>query len=834
MFLDAATQTPRTQIADGVAALFEAEPDFASRRPRTVSAILTAQYAAREARLLAPALRACRAMGDEVKVFLLPASGESLPSHTRKSVGRTLDVERIEPIPPPRPPVARGPAQSEMRHAYRVYEFLKPRAPDIVVSTQAFGAPYFAIRARELDICLQRTRFVIVLAPFELQRRLNEGLVTARPYTLIRFELERASVENADVCVAPSHRFVENAVKTGAAVETSRFAVLPEIDVSGPKDPAPGRFSRYVIPDAPPLERNIAFFATVAKRHPDMLRNAKGRIRLCVAAADRKGEIAASCGERFAETDVEWTVGGAGKDTSSGEALLFAPFCEDFFALGRALAPAVRGAPLIVGKGAAAGEPFEATGIAVPPFPDAVAEAIAEAAAGRRTLRVAARPADLETPWTRFLGNLAPPEPPVGFPGAPRVTVCLTHFNRPKLVEAALSSALGQTCEQVDVVICDDGSDAPGAVETLKKLAGANGGRVRLLRQDNRYPAAARNTAARAADGEYLYFLDDDNVLKPHAIDTLVRAAHASGADFVGSFSDIFTGEEAPEPGAVATRRILQTGNDGGSSLLYNAILDGNALCRRDAFLDLGGNTEHYGVGREDHELFARAICSGQSVTIVPEALFWARRGQGGGIKSLHFSRNAGHFRVLEAYWPVVDARYRGLLLLLQGMFIERFETSAGKPESMADERESPVKASARNSSRLRAALLKGREAVAALIIPASWRARRVTGAVENRPRPELRGWALDPKNPERSRRVAIHLDGRLHEVISADRQRSDIARWKGTDGRHGFLWRIPEGVAAKNGTRIEVYDGDTGRPLRGSPVRIEGGQVVTSTRRET
>ena len=125
-------------------------------------------------------------------------------------------------------------------------------------------------------------------------------------------------------------------------------------------------------------------------------------------------------------------------------------------------------------------------------------------------------------------------------------------------------------------------------------------------------------------------------------------------------------------------------------------------------------------------------------------------------------------------------------------------------------------------------------ETLAALAVPGWWRTRRVEGAVENRPRPEIRGWILDPVEYGRRRRIAIHMNGSLCEVLCADEQRDDIRRWKGTDGGHGFLWQIPEAVSARNGTRIDVFDADTGRPLRGSPVRVEGGQVVARGSRGT
>ena len=123
---------------------------------------------------------------------------------------------------------------------------------------------------------------------------------------------------------------------------------------------------------------------------------------------------------------------------------------------------------------------------------------------------------------------------------------------------------------------------------------------------------------------------------------------------------------------------------------------------------------------------------------------------------------------------------------------------------------------------------------LAAIVCPAHRRTRRVAGAVENRDRPQVRGWIFDSVHPERRRRVAIHVDGRLRAVVRADRPRDDIAGWKGTDGRHGFLWSIPDAVAAADGVHIEVFDADTGRPLQGSPLHLTGGQVTATGRRAT
>ena len=900
VFRESAPSPPVT-LADDAAALFETEPPPGSNRPRTIAAVLTTRNALLEAQLLAPAVRACRARGDALETFVLPTSDDA--EFDDNGVRRALGVERVQPIPPPQPPAARGPVQQQMRHAYRFHAFLKSRPPDVVLGTQTLGAAGFAMRARELGIGFQHTRFAIVLAPFEQQRRLNERLVTAEPFALIRFQLERTVAACADVAIAPSHRFVENAVQTGAAAETSRFVVLSPLDVVTSAQPVQGRPGGFVIPDATPLARNVAFFATVAKRRPDALRDANGKIRLRVDAPDPSGSLRTLCRERFAGTAVDWTVGrrdpdagSARRETATGEPTLFVPYCEDFFALGGGLAPALGGAPLLLGAGTAPAEPFEKAGIAVPAFPDVFSAALSEAAAGRRSLRIAARPVDQTLPWTRCLANLAPPKPAPAPDPPPRVSVCILHFNRPSLVPQAVTSALDQTYRNLDVLILDDGSNASGATEALEALVAAHDGRLRLVRQENRYLGAARNGAARAATGEYVFFLDDDNILKPDAIATLVQAARTSGADFVGSFSDIFRGERPTDPGA-AGRRILQAGDDTGFSLFQNAILDGNALCRRDAFLALGGNTEDYGIGKDDQEFFARAIQSGRRVAIVPEALFWARHGMTTGLKSLHFDPHAGHFRVLEAYWPALPPHQRGLLLLLQGLCIERDAWLASRPRQRPAADRRPVMALARRRETSGGAQLEiavrlnsewldrarqrrdaeaavelrrnGRpvarvrlqdvirgalhlpvrpslhllgdtiyslhdtanaEPLALLVVPPIWRTRRIDGAIESRPRPEMRGWVFDPDRPERQRRVAIHLDGRLHAVVAADELRSDIARWKGTAGRHGFRWAIPDPWNAADSVCAEVFDAETGRALRASPVWIEGGRVIAGT----
>ncbi|MGA2027480.1 MAG: glycosyltransferase, partial [Syntrophobacteraceae bacterium] len=112
----------------------------------------------------------------------------------------------------------------------------------------------------------------------------------------------------------------------------------------------------------------------------------------------------------------------------------------------------------------------------------------------------------------------------------PMVSVCLTTFNRPHLLAQALESLRSQDYPNFEVLLVDDGSDQPEALAFLDRLEPEFKSRGwRIIRQENSYLGAARNTGARHAHGEYLLFMDDDNYAEPHEISTFVRVAGYCG-----------------------------------------------------------------------------------------------------------------------------------------------------------------------------------------------------------------------------------------------------------------------------------------------------------------
>ena len=262
------------------------------------------------------------------------------------------------------------------------------------------------------------------------------------------------------------------------------------------------------------------------------------------------------------------------------------------------------------------------------PNPRALAQAMEVAILdGLRPAALAWEEEELEERWRTALHSLSKKENRLPVRVAddtePLVSVCLVHYNRPHLLTQALDSLREQTYRNFEVILVDDGSPSEEATAYLDAIESEFASRRwQIIRQPNSYLGAARNTAAQAANGEYLLFMDDDNVATPDMLTTFVNAAVASGADVLTCPTMPFSSDHPP---ARPERIWLPLGGAAGAGLYRNAFGDANALWKRSAFEQVGGYTTDYGVGHEDWELFADAVLSGLRLELVPKPLYWYR-----------------------------------------------------------------------------------------------------------------------------------------------------------------------------------------------------------------
>ncbi|MCY4072222.1 MAG: glycosyltransferase [Chloroflexi bacterium] len=101
----------------------------------------------------------------------------------------------------------------------------------------------------------------------------------------------------------------------------------------------------------------------------------------------------------------------------------------------------------------------------------------------------------------------------------PLVSIVIPTFNRKRFVCEAIDSCLGQTYHNCEIIVIDDGSTDGTGDHLLAEF----GDRIRYIRQENQGPAIARNRGIREARGEYIHFLDADDQLVAHKVETCLR-----------------------------------------------------------------------------------------------------------------------------------------------------------------------------------------------------------------------------------------------------------------------------------------------------------------------
>ena len=107
-----------------------------------------------------------------------------------------------------------------------------------------------------------------------------------------------------------------------------------------------------------------------------------------------------------------------------------------------------------------------------------------------------------------------------GNPKPPDISIVIPTFNRAGMVCDCVESVLAQTGVMVEVIVVDDCSPDDTQVRIAQRFGGDP--RVKYVRNgENSFQAVSRNNGARIARGEYILFLDDDNILESNALVSL-------------------------------------------------------------------------------------------------------------------------------------------------------------------------------------------------------------------------------------------------------------------------------------------------------------------------
>lgn len=183
----------------------------------------------------------------------------------------------------------------------------------------------------------------------------------------------------------------------------------------------------------------------------------------------------------------------------------------------------------------------------------------------------------------------------------PLVSVVVRTKDRPELLAEALDSIAGQTYRRVEVVLVNDGGAVPEVPASFPFPV------VRVDMGTNLGRAAAANAGVDAATGDYLSFLDDDDLMNPEHLGTLVGLVTAAGVRVAYSDAAVAVFELEPASGWREVERRLPYSRDFDPELLLvDNYIPFNTLIMESSAVDEAGPFDPDLQFFEDWEFLAR------------------------------------------------------------------------------------------------------------------------------------------------------------------------------------------------------------------------------------
>jgi glycosyltransferase involved in cell wall biosynthesis len=283
----------------------------------------------------------------------------------------------------------------------------------------------------------------------------------------------------------------------------------------------------------------------------------------------------------------------------------------------------------------------------------------------------------------------------------PRVSVIIPAFNAGLFVGEAVESALAQTIPDVEIIVVNDGS-----TDHTSAVLASYEGRIVVINQPNRGLAAARNSGGAIARGEWLAFLDADDLWNPDKLEKQIAAGGPAG-QFV--YTDRYNiGERGPLPERQSDVQAMYEGDVFQRLLIIgNVITASSVMMRRQVFQALGGFCEELSgaadwdlwirfaaeypvrvcneplvsyrfhssmmsgdpakMNAERNQVIARALTLPRARSLSPSVKrrIWATTCATNGWDAARRARRRqaiGHYARAIGYWPFASAPYRELL----------------------------------------------------------------------------------------------------------------------------------------------------------------------------
>ena len=228
----------------------------------------------------------------------------------------------------------------------------------------------------------------------------------------------------------------------------------------------------------------------------------------------------------------------------------------------------------------------------------------------------------------------------------PAVSVIVPIYNVEKYLAECVDSILGQTFQDMEIILVDDGS-----LDSSSQMAddyAVQDQRVKVIHKENGGLSSARNAGMKIARGEYIYFCDSDDYISLDAIEILYETVTKNDLDMVLFNGDSFLGKEDIDNKLLA-QKVAWANRDLNRKGLYGGGC--NAISGIKMFCEMSSNEEYLpsaclqfirrtfcieknlrfyeGIFYEDALYTMKALLSAERVMFVAKRLFHYRRREG-------------------------------------------------------------------------------------------------------------------------------------------------------------------------------------------------------------
>lgn len=195
-----------------------------------------------------------------------------------------------------------------------------------------------------------------------------------------------------------------------------------------------------------------------------------------------------------------------------------------------------------------------------------------------------------------------------------KISVVIPSYNQAEYLSDAIESVYNQTLPPHEILVVDDGS-TDGSLEIAERYMFSKypliESPVRVIKQVNKGLPSARNTGIMNATGDYVFFLDADDLIKENAFEVINREIASSNADIIApSFKEF----------GKSNREVILGGFD------MNNLKEANRLgyfcaVKRSALIEVGGFSPRMKYGYEDYHLWFDLFRRGKSISVIQDIL---------------------------------------------------------------------------------------------------------------------------------------------------------------------------------------------------------------------